>query len=182
MSSKSRWSKLKKALMTKRKQEISSFESCSLSEGIEVKYRKDSSEVTRTELLTAWLKKVDNTGNVKVWPAEQDLANFLIKNSKIFEGKKVWEMGAGKTGIAGVALAIKLKDKVGEIVISDGNEEWCKSIQETIDANLEEIGISKDRIKWKQIVWDENFTSDEKFDYIWMADWLFFREFHQALQ
>lgn len=38
------------------------------------------------------------------------------------------------------------------------------------------------RIQIKQIVWDEDFRSDNKYDYVCMADCLFFRDFHEALQ
>jgi predicted nicotinamide N-methyase len=60
---------------------------------------------------------------VKIWPAEEVLANFLIKNAYLFENKKILELGAGKSGLAAIALAIKLKEKLGKIVVSDGNEE-----------------------------------------------------------
>ena len=79
--------------------------------------------MSKQELLDACQKKVDNTGNVKVWPAEEVLANYLIKNAHLFEGKDICELGAGKSGLAAIALALELKDKLGSILISDGNEQ-----------------------------------------------------------
>lgn len=66
---------------------------------------------------------VDNTGNVKIWPSEEYLANHLIKNAAKFEYKSICELGAGRSGLAAIALAIKLKSKMGQILISDGNDE-----------------------------------------------------------
>lgn len=123
----------------------------------------DEKSVTRDELLLAWEKEVDNTGNVKVWPAEKVLANFLIKNSYLFEEKRICELGAGKSGMAAIALAIKLKDKIGEIMISDGNEECWESIKRNLNLNKDIIGAENlQRISIKCIIWDENYQLTEK--------------------
>lgn len=93
------------------------------------------------------------------------------------------ELGAGKSGLAAIALAIKLGDRIGEILISDGNEEWIEHIQANLKLNEKQISSdSLAKIKIQRIVWDENFTSEEKYDYIVMSDCLFFRDFHGALQ
>lgn len=139
--------------------------------------------ITRNKLLNACNKKVDNTGNVKIWPSEEYLANHLIKNSYLYEHKSVCELGAGKSGLAAIALAIKLKVKIGHIMISDGNEEWCEGIKKNLQLNADAIGSDNvARVVIKHIVWDEEFQSDHKYDYIFMADWLFFRDYHEALQ
>ena len=86
--------------------------------------------------------------------------------------------------MAAITLAIKLKDKFGEILISDGNEEWWESIKKNLELNKDLIGEDNmQRIKVKQIIWDENYQlSDQKYDYICISDCLFFRKFHKALQ
>lgn len=124
---------------------------------------EDEIAVTRNGLLLACQKEVDNTGNVKVWPAEKTLANFLIKNSYLFNEKRIWELGAGKSGMAAIALAIKLKDRVGEIMISDGNEECWESIKRNLALNKDIIGAENlQRISVKWIVWDEDYELTEK--------------------
>lgn len=102
----------------------------------------------------------------------------------MFEYKRVCELGAGKSGLAAIALAIKLKDKIGEIMISDGNEQCCESIRNAIRLNQEAIGIDNlHRITVKWIVWDEGLQlSEKKYDFICIADWLFFRKYHKALE
>ena len=140
--------------------------------------------MTRQDLLKACENAVDNTGNVKIWPSEITLANFLLKNSYLFEEKRVCELGAGKSGMAAIALAIKLKDKIGKIMISDGNEECWESIKRNLQLNKDAIGEENlSRISVKCIVWDENLKlSENKYDYIWIADCLFFRKYHRALE
>lgn len=53
----------------------------------------------------------------------------------MFEDKRVCELGAGKSGLAAIALAIKLKHRIGEIMISDGNEQCWESIRATLELN-----------------------------------------------
>ena len=119
-----------------------------------------------------------------MWPAEEQLAHFFLKNSSLFEGKRVCELGAGKSGLAAIALAIKLQSKLGEILISDGNESCCESIKTNLQLNRDQIGEDNfHRIKVKQIIWDENKQlSDQKYHYICVADCLFFRKFHKSLE
>lgn len=114
----------------------------------------------------------------------ENSCQFLIINSNLFEEKRVWELGAGKSGLAAIALAIKLKDKIGEILISDGNKQCWESIKRNLELNKEAIGEQNfSRISVKCIVWDENLKlSENKYDYIWIADWLFFRKYHKALE
>ena len=102
----------------------------------------------------------------------------------MFEDKRVCELGAGKSGLAAIALAIKLKDKIGEIMISDGNEQCCESIRNAVKLNQDAIGIDNlPRITVKWIVWDEGLQlSENKYHYICIADWLFFRKYHRALE
>ena len=148
MNSKARWTKLRQALLTKSKAEVcSQFETISFSSGVKVRIKREEVQMTRSELLEACQRKVDSTGRVRMWPAEESLANFMLINSSLFEGKRVCELGAGKTGLAAIALAVSLKDKIGEILISDGDDECCKAIQETIDENKGEMGLGGQRIR-----------------------------------
>lgn len=65
--------------------------------------------------------------------------------------------------MAAIALAIKLKDKIGEIMISDGNEQCWESIKRNLNLNKDIIGVENlQRISIKCIIWDENYQLTEK--------------------
>lgn len=44
---------------------------------------------------------VDSTG-INIWPAEELLAYFIYKNQKLFKNKRILELGAGYSGLAGI--------------------------------------------------------------------------------
>ena len=91
-------------------------------------------------------EKVDNTGNVRDWPSEDILAYYAIKKALInddlnqAEQLRILELGAGKTGLIGFALAAiaKSRGKSNLIsVITDGNNKCVESLQKTWDLNPE---------------------------------------------
>ena len=68
-------------------------------------------------------------------------------------------------------------------MISDGNEECWEGIKKNLQLNSDLIGADNiPRVTIKHIVWDEDYRSEHKYDYIFMADCLFFRDYHSALQ
>ena len=75
----------------------------------------------------------NNTGNVCVWPAEETLAIYCLENKELFQAKKVLELGAGMTGMAGMILA-KLTDMTS-IRITDGNELSVANLNVIIEEN-----------------------------------------------
>ncbi|KAL4499018.1 hypothetical protein ABPG72_016920 [Tetrahymena utriculariae] len=135
--------------------------------------------------------KVDSTG-VSLWPAEELLAYYCLKNFEQFKSmKRIAEYGAGYSGLAGLALSkLMLQNKQDDlnfyIDISDGNEECAILLQKNIQLNYPTINISQPQkfIRSRHYIWDENgvqLEEKDKFDCIIIADCLFFRKFHQAL-
>lgn len=121
---------------------------------------------------------VDNTGNVRVWPSEEVLTHWCLTQKRIdLKNKRICELGAGMTGLAGLACA-----KAGgrEVLLTDGNP--------TAVDNLA-IGIEESRLslttKASKLRWDRSRTAEElletydgPYDVILAADCLFFDEFH----
>lgn len=73
-----------------------------------------------------------------MWPAEELLAYYCIKNIENFRKmKKIAEYGSGYSGLAGIALAKSLlyeneNPPDFQIEISDGNEECAVLLKENI--------------------------------------------------
>ena len=60
--------------------------------------------LTLEEISETLESEIDNTGNVRVWPAEEFLAVWALKNSEMWRDKTVCELGAGKSGLIGLAI------------------------------------------------------------------------------
>lgn len=128
-------------------------------------------------------EKVDNTGNVQLWPCEEILSVFSLINKQLFVNKRIIELGSGFSGLAGLTVAKNI-DQVSEVVITDGNSICVDRIKKNIQINNLE-----DKVKSSVLLWDRNlsfkkqdqFTSQSKFDLILISDCLFFVNFHTDL-
>ncbi|KAK3242072.1 hypothetical protein CYMTET_48216 [Cymbomonas tetramitiformis] len=120
--------------------------------------------------------KIDNTGVICLWPAEEALTHFCVKNSHIFRDKRVLELGAG-VGLAGIALAAMGIAK--EVVLTDGNPTCVDVLQENLERNNAKYGRTMTRAE--VLHWDRIATGSTKYDVIIAADCTFFKDFHGAL-
>ena len=111
-----------------------------------LKMVKSQKVITLESFKETLTEKVDNTGNVRDWPSEDILAYYAIKKALIdddlneTEQLRILELGAGKTGLIGFALAAicKSRGKSNLIsVITDGNNKCVESLQKTWDLNPE---------------------------------------------
>ena len=121
----------------------------------------------------------NNTGNVCVWPSEEVLARYCLRNPEQFRGKSVIELGGGMSCLAGLLLA--LTGVPSSVRLTDGNKTSVENVRRIIEANRMKFGavhVSED-----VLLWDKDFLSSDypKFDFVICADCLFFVELHECL-
>ena len=122
----------------------------------------------------------NNTGNVRIWPAEEVLAYYCLENKETFKGSSVCELGCGMTGLAGVMLACSTTPC--NVLLTDGNERSVCNVKEIVDRNKGRFGITKvscDVLKWESSTFNEEYCG--KYDYVICADCLFFEDLHNEL-
>ncbi|VDN05607.1 unnamed protein product [Thelazia callipaeda] len=114
----------------------------------------------------------NNTGNIRIWPSEEYLAYYLLKNMHIVRKKSILELGSGMVGLSGLISAL-----LGaiEVTLTDGNEKCVANMQKIIEANK-----LNDRIACLILTW-ECHVPNKQFDIVLCADCLFFTEQHQVL-
>ena len=142
---------------------------------------------------------IDNTGNVRVWDAEQILLYYLTKLPLKLEGKRLLELGGGMTGLCGLGLA-RSNPTVAGIVITDvhpnciRNPNVCIEMNKSFDLramsdSTSRLGCIRSRLlRWSiddkygdlRGVISEN-GAGVLFDVILAADCLFFRDFQDDL-
>ena len=121
----------------------------------------------------------NNTGNVCVWPSEEVLAYYCLKNREQFQGKSICELGSGMTGLAGVMLA--LTQYPSQVYLTDGNRASVDNMQHIIEKNM--VNFGNTCVLTEVLVWNQDFldSSHSKFDFVICADCLYFVELHPYL-
>lgn len=122
----------------------------------------------------------NNTGNVCVWPSEEILTYYCLKDKHRFRDKTVCELGGGMTCLAG--LAISLCCGPTEVLLTDGNEASVKNIDVTLARN--KTGFNGTAVTARVLRWNEDISSGDlqgRFDFVVCADCLFFDEYRQDL-
>ncbi|KAF0978343.1 hypothetical protein FDP41_002858 [Naegleria fowleri] len=147
---------------------------------IEVRVKTDT---TMKDLEIADKDKVDNTGNVCMWPSEEILAYHCIHKlgAEFFNGKRVLEIGCG-IGVAGLMIA-KAFPSITEIVLTDGNVSVVENLRYNIAHLVQNGDLLDDKITCSQLLWQNNAQLEMlgTFDVILAADCLFFEEYHNDL-
>ncbi|XP_065832755.1 calmodulin-lysine N-methyltransferase-like isoform X2 [Oscarella lobularis] len=122
----------------------------------------------------------NNTGNICVWPSEEVMAYYCLKQRDSFDGLAVCELGAGMTGLA--ALMVGAYSNAAEILVTDGNSQSVQNIERNIEAN--EFDFASKRVKSSILLWECEADFKEwagHFDVILCADGLFFEDSHDGL-
>jgi len=124
-------------------------------------------------------EKVDNTGNVNIWPSEEILAIYLILNKNRLENKKIIELGAGFSGLAALITAKTIPSAY--FTITDGNTKCVEYLKRNIQSN----GLDNNT-EGKVLLWDRNIKPSLsefqfKYDYVIISDCIFFKNYHEDL-
>eukprot|EP00752_Nemacystus_decipiens_P008448 g7551.t1 len=151
---------------------------------------------TLDQLFAHRIHGVDNTGNVRVWPAEQVLLHLLLYSplaSSSMAGCRVLELGAGMSGLAGLGLAAC--SLAAEVVITDGNPDALKNLEACVGLNAKAGVFGDTKVSARRLVWDSLDRNGDRasllesspgggggrFDLIIASDCLFFKDFHDDL-
>jgi len=128
------------------------------------------------------LANFNNTGNVCLWPSEEVLAYYCMRNIDLFQGKTVCELGSGMTSLAGLAIGITSNAK--EVILTDGNERSIKNVEIILNENGSKHRFGKTSMTCRQLRWGcemDIVDYREKIDVIICADCLYFDESRETL-
>ena len=142
----------------------------------EIQIIKPITTLSKSDLLKFYQEKVDNTGNLQLWPCEEILTLYCLFNYPKFLNKRIIELGAGFSGLC--SLAIKKNLEIGELFITDGNSKSVEALETNVDLNF------KDRkdIFCKELIWNAKANNEfGEFDYVLISDCLFFKNYHYDL-
>ncbi|XP_063975852.1 calmodulin-lysine N-methyltransferase [Diachasmimorpha longicaudata] len=151
-----------------------------------VQVRRINKTFTANELIG-----FNNTGNVCVWPSEECLGYYLLKNQRICRNKTVLELGGGMSCLAGVLVAkycgpsgvtltdgnVTSVDNVRCIIARNNMADFvkCGVVQWARAANVLRQAASGHRVQtWSPETVDESRRTEGLYDVILSADCLFF--------
>ncbi|XP_070168762.1 calmodulin-lysine N-methyltransferase [Polyergus mexicanus] len=153
----------------------------------DVQIRRISKCFTASELIG-----FNNTGNVCVWPSEECLAYYLLRNRGLCRNRSVLELGGGMSCLAGVLVAKYCNPST--VTLTDGNVTSVDNVRCIVARNdmtylvdcgvaqwaraaraLRQAAVNGNRVKTRTIVGDEDERLPSGFyDVILSADCLFF--------
>jgi predicted nicotinamide N-methyase len=150
----------------------------------EIISQSDNCEKKNNEdILNFYTEKVDNTGNVQIWPCEEILAVYCLLNKNLFKNKAIIELGSGFSGLCALVIAKNIPE-VKEVCITDGNSKCIDAVRNNIKINLhDEVEYPFSKVKEKVLLWDRKYLNYEisdknKYDVILLSDCLFFKNYH----
>lgn len=125
------------------------------SPAVDLSFRiRKENDVTMADIQVAQDSKVDNTGNVCVWPSEEILAYYCLQHQQLFDGKRVLELGAGMSGLAGCVIAASSSAK--QVTVTDGNPQTCMNLGYNVALNKTSGIFGSTAIGASELKWDRN--------------------------
>lgn len=114
----------------------------------------------------------------KLSPSEEALAIYIIKHPRLFEGKRVMDVGAG-LGFAGLVCATCTNPSCLEL--SDGDPEVVSTLRSSVELNLSSFGST--RVDVRKVLWDrsEEWSERGSFDLVIAADVVYLDFLHAPL-
>ncbi|RWS03951.1 calmodulin-lysine N-methyltransferase-like protein [Dinothrombium tinctorium] len=122
----------------------------------------------------------DNTGNICLWPSEEVLAYYCIKNKELFNDKVVCELGGGMTCLSGLIVAATSNAK--KVILTDGNERCLQNVRDIVERNSGSFGetvVECTLLKWGNNTDIDRFT--DAIDVILCSDCLYYDDGRQPL-
>lgn len=114
----------------------------------------------------------------KLSPSEEALATYVIKHPRLFEGKRVLDVGAG-LGFAGLVCATCTQPS--SLELSDGDPEVVSTLRSSVELNVANFGETK--VNVKKVLWDrtEDWSERDSIDVVIAADVVYLEFLHTAL-
>ncbi|KAG7213792.1 hypothetical protein KM043_003012 [Ampulex compressa] len=106
-----------------------------------VQIRRISKSFTANELVG-----FNNTGNVCVWPSEECLAYYLLKNRLVCRNRRILELGGGMSCLAGI-LAAKYCNP-SAVALTDGNATSVENVRCIVARNDMEHLVDCGLVQW----------------------------------
>lgn len=194
-SVKERWAILRKALLEKKATAENFDKEKSLGLVKEIKPHVFEYEGTRLKIYppnlrvsASTLTGFNNTGNVRIWPAEEAMIDYVHKNipEKTLRSANIVELGGGFSNLCGQFLAKKYPDST--CYLTDGNHDSVAHCSKLIQENFITNAICQvlrwdqpETFNFAQSDCNNNDNYPEKIDLLLVADCFFFDEYRLPL-
>jgi len=114
----------------------------------------------------------------KLSPSEEALATYILKHTRLFDGRRVLDVGAG-LGFAGLVCGVCARPSYLEL--TDGDPEVVRTLKVSTQQNAE--GFQAAQVAVRRVLWDnrKDWSDRASFDVVVAADVVYLEDLHMAL-